>query len=129
MHDDYAACQITRKEDWIDLYVKPYFFGCEPDDRMNAVAFSKLNPFGARLNAMFSSDVGHFDIPDMRMVLPEAWELVEDGLITRDDFRDFTFANAVRLFGTQNPDFFEGTVVADGAAEVLGRTPVRAAAE
>ena len=46
-----------------------------------------------------------------------------------DDFRDFTFANAVRLFGTQNPDFFEGTPVADAAAEVLGKTPVRAAAE
>ena len=84
-------------------------FGCEPDDRMNAVAFSKLNPFGARINAIFSSDVGHFDVPDMRMVLPEAYELVEDELITADDFRDFTFANAVRLFGTQNPDFFEGT--------------------
>ena len=65
----------------------------------------------------------------MRMVLPEAWELVEDELITRDDFRDFTFANAVRLFGTQNPDLFEGTPVADAAAEVLGKTPVRAAAE
>ena len=37
------------------------------------------------------------------MVLPEAHELVEDGLITADDFRDFTFANAVRLWGTQNP--------------------------
>jgi hypothetical protein len=56
-------------------YAKPFFFGCEPDDRMNAVAFSKLNPFGARINAIFSSDVGQFDIPDMRMVLPEAWEL------------------------------------------------------
>ncbi len=77
VHDDYAACQITRKEDWLDLCAKP-FFGCEPDDRINAVAFSKLNPFGARINAIFSSDVGHFDIPDMRMVLPEAWELVED---------------------------------------------------
>jgi hypothetical protein len=43
--------------------------------------------------------------------------------------RDFTFANAVRLFGTQNPDFFEGTPVADAAAEVLGKAPVRAAAE
>ena len=96
---------------------------------MNAVAFSKLNPFGARINAIFSSDVGHFDIPDMRMVLPEAWELVEDELITRDDFRDFTFANAVRLFGTQNADFFEGTPVAAAAAEVLGQAPVRAAAE
>jgi hypothetical protein len=32
-------------------------------------------------------------------------ELVEDGLITPDDFRDVTFTNAVRLWGTQNPRF------------------------
>jgi predicted TIM-barrel fold metal-dependent hydrolase len=129
VHDDYAACQITRKEDWVDLFTRPFYFGCEADDRMNAVAFGKLNPFGARLNAIFSSDVGHFDVPDMRMVLPEAYELVEDGLITADDFRDFTFANAVRLWGTQNPDFFKGTVVARQAAEVLAHTPALAAAE
>ena len=46
-----------------------------------------------------------------------------------DQFRDFTFTNAVRLWGTQNPDFFKGTAVARQAAEVLGLTPVRAAAE
>ena len=96
---------------------------------MNAVAFGKVNPFGARINAIFSSDVGHFDVPDMRMVLPEAYELVEDELITSADFRDFTFANAVRLWGMQNPDFFKGTAIARQAAEVLGHTPVRAAAE
>ena len=33
---------------------------------MNAVAFSKFNPFGARINAIYSSDIGHFDVPDMR---------------------------------------------------------------
>ena len=127
--DDYAACNITRKEDWIDLYATPFYFGCEADDRLNAVAFSKINPFGARINAIFSSDVGHFDVPDMRQVLPEAYELVEDELITADDFRDFTFANAVRLWGTVNPRFFEGTVVAKAAASVLGTAPARAAAE
>jgi hypothetical protein len=36
----------------------------------------------------------------------------EDGHITADDFRDFTVANAVRLWGTQNPRFFEGKRVA-----------------
>ena len=63
--------------------------------------------------------------------MPEAYELVEDGHITTDDFRNFTFANAVRLWGTQNPDFFKGTAVARQDAEVLGHTysPVRAAAE
>jgi hypothetical protein len=117
--DDYAACNITQKQDWIDLFVTPYFFGCEADDKMNAVAFSNFNPFGAKIQAIYSSDIGHFDVPDMNKVLPEAWELVEDGLITSDDFRDFTFTNAVKLWGTNNPRFFEGTPVAKQAAEVL----------
>ncbi len=127
--DDYAACDITRKQDWIDLYATPYYFGCEADDRMNVTAFGRANPFGARINAIFSSDIGHFDVPDMLSPVPHAYELVEDDLITSDDFRDFTFANAVRLWGTQNPRFFEGTVVADAAAAVLKTTPTRAAAE
>jgi predicted TIM-barrel fold metal-dependent hydrolase len=127
--DDFAACKIARKEDWIDLYATPYYFGCEADDRMNVCAFSRANPFGAQLNAIYSSDIGHFDVVDMRDPLPEAWELVEDGLISEDNFRDFTFANAVRLWGTQNPRFFEGTVIAKEAAAVLAEPMLRAAAE
>jgi predicted TIM-barrel fold metal-dependent hydrolase len=120
--DDYAACEITRKQDWLDLYVTPFFFGCEADDRMNAVAFSNFNPFGAKINAIYSSDIGHFDVPNMRMVLPEAYELVEHGFITKDDFRDFTFGNAVRLWGGVNPRFFEGTKIAKEAAALLKTT-------
>ncbi|HEY1259566.1 MAG TPA: amidohydrolase family protein [Stellaceae bacterium] len=127
--DDYVACNITRKQDWIDLYAAPYYFGCEADDRMNAVAFGKTMPLGARINAIFSSDIGHFDVPDMLNPLPESYELVEDGLITPADFRDFTFANAVRLWGTQNPRFFEGTRIAKEAAAVLTETRLPAAAE
>jgi predicted TIM-barrel fold metal-dependent hydrolase len=126
--DDFAACNITAKEDWVDLYAKPYYFGCEADDRMNVTAFGRANPFGARINAIFSSDIGHFDVPNMLSPVPEAYELVEDELITADDFRDFTFANAVRLWGTQNPHFFEGTRVAKEAAALLNVAPVRAAA-
>jgi predicted TIM-barrel fold metal-dependent hydrolase len=129
--DDFAACKITRKEDWVELYAKPYYFGCEADDRMNATAFGKGNPFGAQLNAIYSSDIGHFDVVDFRHPLPEAYELVEDGHISEDNFRDFVFANAVRLWGTQNPDFFKGTVIAKEAAAVLAaqqQAPARAAA-
>jgi predicted TIM-barrel fold metal-dependent hydrolase len=122
--DDFSACKITRKQDWIDLYVKPFYFGCEADDRMNASAFSKHNPFGSKLNALYSSDIGHFDVIDMREPLAEAHELVDDGVITSDNFRDFTFSNAVHLWGTQNPRFFEGTAVARAAAEELARPPV-----
>ena len=39
--------------------------------------------------------------------------------VTEEDFRDFTFTNAVKLWGTQNPNFFDGTVIARQAAEVL----------
>jgi predicted TIM-barrel fold metal-dependent hydrolase len=131
--DDYIACKIEKKQDWVDLFVKPYYFGCEADDRMNAVAFGEAMPFGARINAIFSSDIGHFDVPDMLMPLPEAYELVENGLLTAADFRDFSFANAVRLWGRQNPGFFAGTRIAGDAAAVLAAPPpqvgLQAAAE
>jgi predicted TIM-barrel fold metal-dependent hydrolase len=127
--DDYHFCKISQKQDWIDLFATPYYFGCEADDRMNAVAFGKMMPLGARINALFSSDIGHFDVVDMRDPLPEAYELVEDGHITESDFSDFVFGNAVRLWGTQNPRFFEGTRVAKEAAALLKTsTPARAAA-
>jgi hypothetical protein len=29
---------------------------------MNAVAFGKAMPLGARINAIYSSDIGHFDV-------------------------------------------------------------------
>jgi hypothetical protein len=29
--DDYSACKISRKEDWRDLFVTPFYFGCEAD--------------------------------------------------------------------------------------------------
>jgi predicted TIM-barrel fold metal-dependent hydrolase len=119
--DDYFRCRIERKEDIRELFVPRFYFGCEADDPVNAWAFARrANPLGARLNAIFSSDIGHFDVPDMAAVVPEAHELVEHGLITADDFRDFMFANAVRFWGEVNPGFFEGTVVAREAAEVLG---------
>jgi hypothetical protein len=120
--DDYSRCGITRKEDFKDLYVTPFYFGCEADDPINAWAFNrKANPMRARLNAFFSSDIGHFDVPDMTGVVPEAYELVEHGLLDGDEFRDFMFANAVRFWGRVNPDFFKGTVVESQAAEALAQ--------
>jgi hypothetical protein len=110
--DDFAACGIRRGEDIRDLFVPSFYFGCEADDPTNAWAFNrKVNPYGARLNALFGSDIGHFDVPDMGEVLPEAYELVEESLIGENDFRDFVFANAVRFWTAANPNFFKGTVV------------------
>ena len=118
--DDYFRCQITKKEDIRDLFVPRFYFGCEADDPINAWAFNRqASPMRARLNALFSSDIGHFDVPDMTEVVPEAFELVEHGLITDDDFQDFMFDNAVRFWGEVNPDFFKGTIVEKQAQEVL----------
>ena len=118
--DDYFRCKIEGKQDIRDLFVPRFYFGCEADDPVNGWAFNKgANPMGARLNAIFSSDIGHFDVPDMTDVVPEAYELVEHGLLNDGDFRDFMFANAVRFWGEVNPDFFKGTSVERAAAEVL----------
>jgi predicted TIM-barrel fold metal-dependent hydrolase len=118
--DDYFRCRIGKKEDIKDLFIPRFYFGCEADDPVNAWAFKRdANPMGARLNALFSSDIGHFDVPDMAAVVPEAYELVEHGLIDDNDFRDFMFTNAVRFWGEVNPDFFKGTAVEKQAAEVL----------
>ena len=70
---------------------------------MNAWAFNTAcNPFSAQLHALFGSDVGHFDVQDMAGVLHEAHELVDDGLMNADNFRDFVFANPVRFWAESN---------------------------
>jgi predicted TIM-barrel fold metal-dependent hydrolase len=118
--DDYFRCRIEKTQDIRDLFVPRFYFGCEADDPANAWAFNtRANPMRSRLNAIFSSDIGHFDVPDMREVVPEAYELVEHGLLTDEDFRDFVFGNAVRFWGEVNPDFFRGTTVEKAAAEAL----------
>ena len=118
--DDWAACGIEKEEDIVELFVPKFFFGCEADDRTIAMAFnSRMNHEDARLGAMFSSDVSHWDVPDMTETLVQAHSLVEKGLIDENDFCDFTFATIVRLHGEVNPDFFEGTAVEDAAAKVL----------
>ena len=60
-------------------------------------------------------------MPDFREVLPEAWELVDDGHLDRDDFRAFTADNAISLLGGARPDFFDGTVVEGYAKKRLSR--------
>ncbi len=118
--DDFRRCGITQAEDIKDLFVPHFYFGCEADDPMNATAFNtRANPFGAKIRAVFSSDIGHWDVPDMTEVTAEAYELVEHGVITAEDFRDFVFTNPVTLWTGLNPDFFTGTVVEKQVEELL----------
>jgi len=104
----------TEMREW---FGDRFFFGCESDDPMTASAFD--GKAGVRLRAMFGSDIGHFDVPDMTQVLPAAYSLVERGVMTSDDFEQFVFGNAVRLHTANNPGFFDGTKVAEAAAGLV----------
>ena len=121
--DEWAACGIERAEDIIDLFATPFYFGCEGDDRITAWAFdTRRNPFGVKLRTVYGSDLGHWDLPDMRNAAAEAWELVEDGIISEADFRDFVFVNPVRLKTDLNPEFFRGTVVESQVERLLAES-------
>ncbi len=122
--DDFAQSGIERREDIRDLFVPRFFFGCEADDRSAAWAFAgRYHPYGIRLQAMLGSDLGHWDVPDMRGVLPEAYDLVEQELMSRADFRDFACDNALRLHAGMNSDFFAGTRVEAYTKDFLSDLP------
>jgi predicted TIM-barrel fold metal-dependent hydrolase len=118
--DDFEAAEIESVQDVHDLFVPRFYFGCEADDPITPWAFNtRTNPLGARLRATLGSDMGHWDVPDMRGILPEAFEAVERGLIDEDDFRRFTFGHPCELFAGVNPNFFDGTAVEPYVAGAL----------
>ncbi|HIL02671.1 MAG TPA: amidohydrolase [Myxococcales bacterium] len=124
--DEFRHCGTDGTDGIRRVFSDQFFFGCEADDPMNALAFnSVLNPLGTRLRALFSSDIGHWDVPDMRGVLLEAWELVESEQLSEADFRDFTFANAVDLFCSTNPNFFDDTAVEEAVRKEIAVAPAR----
>jgi hypothetical protein len=97
--DEFAASGVRSREDIRRIFEEQFFFGCEADDPLVSLAFDTArNPLGARLGAVFASDIGHWDVPDIREVLPEAWEQVERGLVSETDFRAFTYENARALW-------------------------------
>jgi predicted TIM-barrel fold metal-dependent hydrolase len=117
--DDWAGAQIERPEQFRELFESNFYYGCEADDPITVWAFNtRVNPFGARIRTIMGSDISHADVIDPVEVLPEAYELVEHGLLNDEEFREFVFTNAVRLYGGMNRHFFDGTP-AESAAEHL----------
>jgi len=124
--DDFGAAGIDRVEDIRDRFVPNFFFGAEADDPTVAHAFNtRVNPLGARLNAFWASDSGHWDVPDLTKTLAETWSLVERGALTREDFRDLVFTNPYRFYTEPNPEFFKGTAV---EAKLAAKTPAKTSA-
>src|SRR5205814_961509 len=81
--DDFWRAHVKRPEEIREVFTENFYFGCESEDPLNAMAFnSKTNAFGARLKILLGSDIGHFDVLDMTEVLEEAYELVEHGILS-----------------------------------------------
>jgi hypothetical protein len=115
--DEWSAAGITDASQIRDRFAERFYFGCEADDPMVAMAFdTELQPFSARLHAMFSSDLSHWDVPDMRLVLGEAHEAVDRHQLDDADFEDFVFTNARDFYARANPAFFADTSIADDVA-------------
>jgi hypothetical protein len=123
--DDFDRVDISDRAALETLFRRNFFFGCEADDPMTAVAFDPR--LGMKLKPILGSDIAHFDVADAGEVVAEAYELVEHGLITPGNFRDFVFRNPVRLFAGMNRDFFAGTILESDVQREL--TAVSAAAE
>jgi predicted TIM-barrel fold metal-dependent hydrolase len=120
--DEWAPSGITSADEIRKHFTEQFYFGCEGDDPLNALAFdSKGSPFGAKLYALYGSDLGHWDVPDMAEAAEEAHELVEHGLISDADFREMVFTNAVEFWMSTNPDFFKGTIVEDAARKQVSQ--------
>lgn len=109
--DEWIHVAASSEADLLSRFDNLYY-GCEADDRGVAVAYSKVVPDGARVNPVFSSDIGHWDVTDIASVVSASWNLVEDGLLTEADFRAFMFETPARMYTAANPSFFDGTPVA-----------------
>ena len=122
--DEFAESRVGGPDDIIEIFTERYFFGCEADDPLAALAFDRArNPRGTQLRAMFASDIGHWDVPDFAGVLGEAWELVDDGHLDLDDFRAFTFDNPVALWTGTNSRLLRGNCDRSGHLSELRRWP------
>ncbi|WP_238891872.1 amidohydrolase family protein [Achromobacter insuavis] len=124
--DDFAAAGIESVEDIRKRWVDSFYFGSESDDRTVAAAFNdKVNPLGVKINAIWSSDIGHWDVPDLTAPLAESWDLVEQGVISAQDFKALVFGNPYRFYTEANPAFFQGTAI---ERKLATAAPARAAA-
>ena len=103
--------------DLADIFARQFYFGCEGDDPMNALAFaSKGSPSGMRLRALYGSTWAIGMSQRWTRQRKKAHELVDQGLLAEEDFSAMVWRDPVRFWTSTNPDFFRGTVVEHAAA-------------
>jgi predicted TIM-barrel fold metal-dependent hydrolase len=112
--DEFAASGVHGREDITRVFARNFYFGCEADDPMVALAFGRIGP---GINAVMGSDIGHWDVVDMAHVLGEVVEAVEAGQLTAENVRDLLYTNPMRFYVESNPEFFQHTVLEGRARE------------
>lgn len=118
--NDFAASGVQSAKDIRDQFCTGLYWGCEGDDPLVGVAFDeRVNPLGATIPTFVGSDIGHWDVPSFDHPIHEAYEQVEHGLLTSDQFEQFTFSTAVRFYAGHTNDFFAGTAVEAAAARTV----------
>ena len=106
--DEWAQSGVRSAEDIRDIFTERFYFGCEGDDPLTMMAFRPMGTrFNSRLQAFYGSDIGHWDVPDMAKILEEVYELVDKGLMTPAELRDFVFTIPIQFWTSTNPEFFE----------------------
>jgi hypothetical protein len=117
--DDFWKTGITDIHEIVDLFANRFYIGAK------LMIAQWRGPSTARsiLSARDSRDVRirrrHWDVIDVGDVVVEAQELVDDGLISAQDFKEFMFWNPVELHAGVNPDFFKGTRVETAVDDFL----------
>ena len=110
--DEFRLTGATDAEDLVAQFAEGFVFGAESDDRSVVTAFSSFLPYGAKLGAAFSSDMGHWDVDGLDRVVASARKQVERGLLDEGQFEAFMWTNPHRLLTANDPNFFAGTPAA-----------------
>ena len=118
--DEFENSGLRSEDDLARIFGEQFYFGCESDDvTVHRALDGPGNPMGTRLRPVFSSDIGHWDVPHLDAPLPNSYKLLSRGRLSKDDYRAFVFEEVVRLHTRLNPDFFVGTVIEEAVARDL----------
>ncbi|HEY1636678.1 MAG TPA: amidohydrolase family protein [Acidimicrobiales bacterium] len=118
--DEFAESGLEGPDDVREVFTTQFFAGCEADDPLTCLAFDSRFSAGGRLGALFSSDLGHWDAPEAALLLTEAWDQVERGLLTSDQLRAITFEDPIRAWAGSGLGPFRATALEAEVQRIQG---------
>ena len=118
---DFDASGASSPEEVRDQFCSGLFWTCRLEDPLIRLAFdAAVNPLGGVLPAFVGSGLGQWSV----RAHYECYDQLERGLLTPEQFRDFTLNNAMRFYAGDRPDFFADTVL-ESTYKTLSRDSTR----